>query len=161
MDRTEYANALRQLANYISSASRHQQHLAKLTAQRNEAGKFFAMVPGAKSRAVSRTAPLDAQLQVTRNKVAQAATKRDQFYAQCGGNDFYPQAYTNFETLYKVAGLIESHRADSAGQAINMLTSQHASANAARRADQRHRQNLQQRQTLANRAILNDLWRDM
>ncbi len=108
--------------------------------------------------------PVNAEIQHTRQIEQGAIAKFRQFYFGIGGPEFYPVDYLNGYAITQVATLIAQHRADSVGEALRFLLQQEEAQGQYRQAqaaaDRRHRQNLQHRQDVANRAILWDMWRD-
>jgi len=129
--------------------------------------EYKPLIPGSKAKAVATRNALEQRFDATvvEREAAQLALRT--FYAQIGGPDFYPQDFLEPSTIRGVAEFIAHHRANSIGEGINLIVAERQSIQAQRRhqqtqaaADRRHRQNMQHRQGVANRAILWDMWRD-
>lgn len=162
--RADYVATLQRLSQHVNQLSQCTARLNYLTRQRDEVSEYNKLVPGSRKKAEDRVAAVNAEIQHTRQIEQGAIAEFRQFYFGIGGPEFYPVDYLNGYAITQVATLIAQHRADSVGEALRFLLQQEEAQGQYRQAqaaaDRRHRQNLQHRQDVANRAILWDMWRD-
>lgn len=163
--RTDYVTVLNALAGHVQKTLGLMNAEASLREQWASV-EYKKLIPGSKAKAIAIRDALERQFDATVIEREAAQANLRTFYAQIGGANFYPQDYLDVATITRVAQLIGQHRANSIGEAINIVVAERQNAQVQRQqrqaqaaADRRHRQNMQQRRDLANRAILWDMWR--
>lgn len=156
--RYQLVEALEGFAQCVDARVAAKAHLAQVGAQLQEARTFYKGVPGAKRRAMARRDALQPAYQEAWAAVHATTKQFEEYYFYAGAGDFFPPDYVEAPVIRQVAALIAQHRADTVGQAINLLVGQQQYQQAQAAANRRHQQNLRHRQDVANRAILWDMW---